>query len=91
MLCKSWQTTALMMLCPIREEEAFVSQIRGIRIIEWFWLDETLQIIYFQPPSKGRKHHPLNKAAHSPIQPDLECFHVRDIHSFFGAEVPGLF
>lgn len=47
MLCKSWQTTDLMMPCPIREEEAFVSQIRGIGIIEWVWLEETLQIIHF--------------------------------------------
>ena len=37
------------------------------RIIEWFGLEGTLQIILFQPPCHGQGHLPLDQVAQSSI------------------------
>jgi len=42
------------------------------RITEWFGLEGTLQIIWFQLPCHGQGHLPLDQVARSPIQPGLE-------------------
>lgn len=39
------------------------------RITELFVLEETLQIIYFQPPCCGQGHAPLDQVTQSPLQP----------------------
>ena len=43
------------------------------RIIEWFGLEGSLKIIWFQPPCHGQGHLPLDQVAESPIQTGLEC------------------
>jgi len=44
------------------------------RIIEWFGLEVTLKISWFQPPCHEQGHLPLDQVAQSPIQPGLEHF-----------------
>jgi len=44
------------------------------RIIEWFGLEGTLKIIWFQPPCHKQGHLPLDQVAQSSIQPGLEHF-----------------
>jgi len=39
------------------------------RIIEWYGLEGTLKIIWFQPPCHEQGHLPLDQVAQSPIQP----------------------
>jgi len=58
------------------------------RIVEWFGLEGTLEIIYFQPPGHGQGHLPPDQVAQSPIQPGLEHFQGGGIHSFSGQPVP---
>jgi len=53
--------------------EEIQSQVRS-GITEWFGLEGTLKIIYFQPPCHGQGHLPLDQVAQSPIQPGLEGF-----------------
>ncbi|KAK4822675.1 hypothetical protein QYF61_019042 [Mycteria americana] len=55
---------------------------------EWFGLEGTLKIIWFQAPCHGQGHLPLDQVAQSPIQPGLEHFQGWDIHSFSGQPVP---
>jgi len=45
------------------------------RIIEWFGLEGTLKIIWFQPSCHGQGHLPPAQGAQSSIQPGLEHFH----------------
>lgn len=44
------------------------------RIVDWFGLEVTLKIIYFQPrlPCHRQEHLPLNQVAQRPIPPSLE-------------------
>jgi len=44
------------------------------RITEWFGLEGTLKIIWFQLPCHGQGHLPLEQGAQSSIQPGLEHF-----------------
>jgi len=44
------------------------------RIIEWFGLEGTLKIIWFQPSCHEQGHLPLAQVAQSSIQPGLEHF-----------------
>ena len=57
------------------------------RIVEWFGLEETLKIIYFQTSCHGQGCHPLCWVAQSPIQAGLELFQEWDIHSSSGHPV----
>ena len=59
------------------------------RIIEWFGLQGTLKIIWFQPPWHGQGHLPLDQVAQSPNQLGLECFQGGGSHSFSGQPGPG--
>ena len=58
------------------------------RIIEWFGLEGTLKIIWFQPPCHGQGHLPLDQVAQSPIQPGLEHCQGWGSHNFPGQPVP---
>ena len=51
------------------------------RIIEWLGLEGTFKIIWFQPPCYRQGHLPLDQAAHSPIQPSLDCLQGMVIHT----------
>jgi len=59
-----------------------VSETLYHRIIEYFDLEGTLEIIYFQPPCHGQGHLLLGEVAQSPIQPSLERFQGGDFHNF---------
>ena len=54
------------------------------RIIEWFGLEGTLKITYFQPLCHGQGHLPLDQVAQSPVQPGLEHFQGGGSHNFSG-------
>ena len=54
------------------------------RIIEWFGLEGTLKIIWFQAICHGQGHLPVDQVAQSPIQPGLEHCQGGGIHSFSG-------
>jgi len=43
------------------------------RIIKWLGLEETSEIVYFQPPCHGQGCHPLDQTAQETIKPGLEC------------------
>jgi len=43
--------------------------------MEWFGLEGTLKINWFQPPCHDQGHLPLDQAARSSIQPGLEHCH----------------
>jgi len=58
------------------------------RIVEWFGLEGTLKIIWFQPLCHGQGHLQLDQAAQSPLQPGLEHFQGGGSHSFSGQPVP---
>jgi len=58
------------------------------RIIEWFELEGTLNITWFQPPCHEQGHLPLDQVAQSSIQPGLERFQGGGSHSFSGQPVP---
>ena len=45
-------------------------------------------IIKFQPPYYMQGHQSLDQAAHSHIQPDLECLQGWGIHNLLGQPVP---
>jgi len=68
---------------------AGVSSRFSIRIIEWFWLEGTLKVIWFQPPCHEQGHLPPAEAAQSSIQPGLEQCQGGGSHSFSGQPVPG--
>ena len=53
---------------PIFNYSNFVS---NRYIIEWFGLDETFNIIWFQHPCYQQGHLPLDQVVQSPIQPGL--------------------
>jgi len=55
--------------------------------IEWFGLEGTLKIIWFQPPCHGHRHLPLDQVAQSPIQPGLEHSQGGSSHRFSGQPV----
>jgi len=42
--------------------------------LEWFGLEGTLQVIWFQPPCHEQGYLPLDQVAQSSIQPGLELF-----------------
>ena len=44
------------------------------QMIEWFGLEGTFKIMYFQPQCYRQGRLPLDQVAHSPIQPGLECY-----------------
>jgi len=46
----------------------------AFRIIDWFELEGTLQIIYSSPSRHGQGHLPLDHIAQNSIQPGLEHF-----------------
>jgi len=54
------------------------------RIIEWFGFEETLKIIWFQPPCHEQRHLPPDQVAQSSIQPGLEHCQGGGSHSFSG-------
>ena len=56
--------------------------------MEWFGLEGTLKIIWFQPPCHEQGHLPLDQVAQSSIQPGLERCQGGGIHSFSGQPVP---
>ena len=57
------------------------------RIIERPGLKRTTMIIEFQPPCHVQGRQPLNQAAHSHIQPGLECLQGWGIHNLLGQPV----
>ena len=57
------------------------------RIIEWFRLEGTFEIIQFQPPCYRQGHFPLDQVVQSPIQPGLQCFQEGGIHGPAGQPV----
>ena len=59
------------------------------RIIEWFGLEGTLKIIWFQPPCHEQEHLPPAQGAQSSIQPGLETCQGGGSHSFSGQPGPG--
>jgi len=59
------------------------------RIIEWFGLEVTLKIVWFQPPCRGQGHLALDLVAQRCIQPGPEHFQGGGIHNFSGQSVPG--
>jgi len=69
--------------------ERFVSIWNFHRIIEWFGLEGTLQIISFQPPCHGQGHLLPDQAAQTPVQPGLERCQGGGSHSFSGQPGPG--
>jgi len=58
------------------------------RIIEWFGLEGTLKIIWFQPPCYEQGHLPPAQVAQSSIQPGLEPCQGGGSHSFSGQTGP---
>jgi len=58
------------------------------RITEWFGLEGTLKIIWFQPPCHEQGHLPPDQVAQSSIQPGLEPCQGGGSHSFSGQPVP---
>jgi len=67
-----------------REKQLESENYKYYRIIEWFGLDGTLKIIWFQSPCHEQGHPPLDQVAQSSIQPGLEQFQGGGIHSFSG-------
>ena len=59
------------------------------RIIEWFGLERTLKIIWFQPPCHEQGHLPPDQVAQSSIQPGLEPCQGGGSHSSSGQPGPG--
>ena len=59
------------------------------RIIEWFGLEGTLKLSWFQPPCHEQGHLPPAQAAQSSIQPGLEPCQGGGSHSFSGQCGPG--
>jgi len=59
------------------------------RIIEWFGLEGTLKLIWFQPPCREQGHLPLDQVAQSSIQPGPEHCQGGGSHSFSGQSGPG--
>lgn len=49
-------------------------ELQTHRIMEWFELERTSNIIYFQAPCCGQGHLPLGQVGQYPIQPHLEQF-----------------
>jgi len=49
-----------------------VKESQNRRTVEWFGLDRTSQIIWFQPPCHGQGDLPPDPGAPSTIQPGLE-------------------
>ena len=62
---------------------------RNHRIVEWFGLEGTLKIIWFQPPCHEQGHLPPDQVAQSSIQPGLEHCQGGGSHSFSGQPGPG--
>jgi len=58
------------------------------KFIEWFGLEGTLQIIWFQLPCHGQGHLPLDQVTQSPIQHSLEHCQGGSSHSFSGKPGP---
>jgi len=71
------------------KNRSMVTVLRNHRIIEWFGLEGTLKIIWFQRPC--HKQGPLSPAqgAQSPVQPGLEPCQGGGSHSFSGQPGPG--
>jgi len=57
-------------------------------MVEWFGLEGTLKIIWFQRPCHGRGHLPPAQGAQSPIQPGLELCQGGGSHSSSGQPGP---
>ena len=62
---------------------------RNHRIIEWFGLEGTLKIIWFQPPCHQQGHLPPDQVAQSSVQPGLEPCQGGGSHSCSGQPGPG--
>jgi len=58
------------------------------RITEWFGLEGTLKIIWFQPPCHKQGHLPLDEVAQSSIPPGLEHCQGGGSHSCSGQPIP---
>ena len=54
------------------------------RIIEWFGLEGTLKLMWFQPPCHEQGHLPPAQVAQSSVQPGLEHCQGGGSHSFSG-------
>ena len=63
---------------------AFIRTFYSHRIREWFGLEGTLKIIWFQPPCHEQGHLPPAQGAQSSIQPGLEHCQGGGSHSFSG-------
>jgi len=58
------------------------THFRNHRIIDWFELEGTFKIIWFQPPCHEQGHLPLDEVAQSSIQPGLEHCQGGGSHNF---------
>jgi len=65
-----------------------INNILNHRIIEWFGLEGTLKIIWFQIPCHEQGHLPPDQVAQSSIQPGLEHCQGGGSHSFSGQSLP---
>jgi len=65
---------------PCSPKEQNLSRKEEFGIIEWFGLERTLKIIWFQPPSHEQGDLPPAQAAESPIRPGCDFgFRSHDI------------
>ena len=64
-----------------------ITESENYEIIEWFGLEGTLKIIWFQSPCHGQAHLPPDQVAQSPIQSGLEQCQGGGSHSFSGQPV----
>jgi len=78
-------------ICPAARVMPRRAQSRHffLRITEWFVLEGTLKIVWFQPPCHEQGHLPPDQVAQSSIQPGLEHCQRGGSHSFSGQPVSG--
>jgi len=63
-------------------QQSYFDEILLLRVIEWFGLEETFKILWFQPPCCRQGRLPLSQVAHSPVQPSyfqLPCAQARAV------------
>ena len=74
---------------PELRQTANSVNVRNHSITEWFGLEGTLKIVWFQPPCHEQGHLPPAQGAQSSIQPGLERCQGGGSHSFSGQPGPG--